>query len=121
MTTPKPLTPTQAARIAGCSPNTITRMLGEGKLKGTRTPIGPHAYRWTLDMTRAEVAEATASLRHIRYPARRSKPVTTSAPATTGRLAPFVQWVSLPEDKRELLLKIWERFTAEDLSLLCEM
>jgi hypothetical protein len=106
---------TQAARAARCSSSNIYAMIKAGHLKAAATGTGRN--KWQIDATRDEVKAAVLK-HHPRSGFRKN-----AAPKASGAkdLRSLLTLATIPAAKRQLLLKIGQRFNTEELKLILSL
>ncbi len=103
---------TEAARLAGVHPATVSRLVQRGVLQKPKRGYVAAPNREVLKQT-----IVGAVPKHGWTCRRRS----AGLKAGDARLLALLQWSSLPASRRETLLQIAERFGDEELGLLTQL
>ena len=113
----------QVAEIANCHKSTIHRLMSTGKL-GKLTKKGRSNYIEAENKDQVALMVHKNLTRragyHRKNGAQISQPGMISQPGDSMILL-LMQWVKVPTEKRELLLKLAVKFTADELRLLLEL
>lgn len=113
-------TVSEAARVAGCSDNTLRTMAAAGQVKTEKAErTGIMMLLGTREQLRAAVQQAHPQAGWKRHSNRRGKNGSQEKhPKTSAALAPVLSWLALDAAKRKLALELAGKYSAEDLRLL---
>lgn len=111
------LTVRQAARAGRCNGSTIRRLIGEGKLAGSKgeSRTAPFLVAATRDEVRAAV------LAHAPRAGFHQRKRLVAGRGTGDRLSTVLAIAKLPAEKRDLALAIGIKFSVQDLRSILDL